>query len=132
MISYQWLEVDGPAGLERLAKFVTGEFLGSAIIWLRKILSSKARRVPIEQPYIDEDYRRTYYAFYAKKARPFRPNCARANVAAKAATRDLAYTGVTRAKEKVVPHAAEDVVAAAVKAHAERQSDLRERIREAA
>ncbi|MGY4828648.1 exodeoxyribonuclease V subunit alpha [Sphaerotilaceae bacterium SBD11-9] len=54
------------------------------------------------------------------------------DVAARVATRELVYTGVTRAKQSVVLHATEEVVAAAVKAQAERQSGLRDRIRESA
>lgn len=53
------------------------------------------------------------------------------DVAAKVATRELVYTGATRAKQRVVLHAAEALVAAAVTAQAQRQSGLRDRIREA-
>lgn len=52
------------------------------------------------------------------------------DVGARVATRELVYTGVTRARKKVLLHAAEDAVAAAVKAQAERESGLRDRIRE--
>jgi ATP-dependent exoDNAse (exonuclease V) alpha subunit len=46
-------------------------------------------------------------------------------------TRELVYTGVTRAKERVVLHAPRGAIAAALKEEAVRRSGLRDRIRAA-
>lgn len=89
MIKYEWIEVGGPDDYENIAKFISGEFLGGAVIpLLRKVLSGSVKRVLIEHPYIDKDYRSTYYAFYAKRARPFRPDCVRLHLFSDSATFD--------------------------------------------
>lgn len=91
MISYDWLEIKGPDDYEVVAKFIGGEFLGGAVIpLLRRILDGNVRNVLIEQPYVDKDYRSTYYAFYAKRARPFRSDCVRLHFFGDSVTFDAA------------------------------------------
>lgn len=44
---------------------------------LKLYLSNHVKAVLVEYPYVDKDYRSTYYNFYAKKSRRYSPFCAR-------------------------------------------------------
>lgn len=76
LVSYTWLEIGAPDDLERLAKEIASDY-GAVVSLLRRTLNGRVKKVLIEQPYNDKDYRSTFYAFYSKRARPFQSDCVR-------------------------------------------------------
>jgi hypothetical protein len=113
LISYRWFEVKEPDDYLQLVRHIDGDvgrFLGGqapaavrvardmrekyqnapVIAMLQRILNPRVRKVLVEYPYTDKDYRSTYYAFYAKRAKPYEPACLRLHFFGESVTYDPA------------------------------------------
>ena len=78
MVSYDWIELQLPADYDRLADVLDPEFDPKGIAQrLKAQLTHAAKGVLVEHGYVDKDYRSTFYNFYAKMGRPYRPDCVR-------------------------------------------------------
>lgn len=75
---HTWITIDSPADYEKLSDHLPSAFSASVVIErLRQHLSENVKGVLVEYPYVDKDYRSTYYAFYAKKGKRYDPFCVR-------------------------------------------------------
>ena len=75
---YDWLDLNTPEGYDRLVEVLDPEFDPKGIARrLKTQLTEAAKGVLIEHGYIDKDYRSTFYSFYTKKGRQYRPDCVR-------------------------------------------------------
>ena len=78
LVSYNWIELQTPADYDRLVEVLDPEFDPKGIAErLRTQLTHAARGILVEHGYVDKDYRSTFYNFYAKMSRPYRPDCVR-------------------------------------------------------
>ena len=78
MVSYDWIDLQTPAHYDRLVDVLDPEFDPTGIAQrLETQLSHAVRGVLVEHGYVDKDYRSTFYNFYAKMGRPYRPDCVR-------------------------------------------------------
>lgn len=72
------ITVQHPDNFEQLKDYIPSEYLSDSLIGQFKLfLSNKIKTIYIEYPYIDKDYRSTYYAFYAKRHRSYDQFCFR-------------------------------------------------------
>lgn len=75
---YTWMPIASAADLSNLEGFVDAEYAPKAVAGkLAGQLSAAVKGILIERNYIDKDYRSTYYNFYVKKGRRYRPDCVR-------------------------------------------------------
>ena len=78
MASYDWIDLDSPKEYDRLIDVIDPEFDPKDIAErLKTQVTDAAKGVLVEHGYVDKDYRSTYYNFYAKKGRQYRPDCVR-------------------------------------------------------
>ena len=78
MASYDWIELKTPEAYDRLIDVLDPEFDPKGIAQrLKTQLTDAAKGVLVEHGYVDKDYRSTFYYFYAKMGRPYRPDCVR-------------------------------------------------------
>ena len=78
MASYDWIDLSTPGGYDRLRQTLDPEFGPVGIVrHLEGQLTTAAKGVLVEHGYVDKDYRSTFYNFYAKKGRLYRPDCVR-------------------------------------------------------
>lgn len=78
MASYDWIDLQDPQGYDRLVNGLDPEFDPKGIAErLKTQLTHAAKGVLVEHGYVDKDYRSTFYSFYAKMGRPYRPDCVR-------------------------------------------------------
>ena len=78
MASYDWIELKTREAYDRLIDVLDPEFDPKGIAErLKTQLTDAAKGVLVEHGYIDKDYRSTFYNFYAKKGRQYRPDCVR-------------------------------------------------------
>ena len=78
MASYDWIDLEDPQGYNRLVELVDREFDPEGIAHrLESEVTDAVRGVLVEHGYVDKDYRSTFYNFYAKKGRQYRPDCVR-------------------------------------------------------
>ena len=78
MASYDWIELLTPADYDRLADVLGPEFDPKGIAQrLKTQLTPAAKGILVEHGYVDKDYRSTFYNFYAKMGRTYRPDCVR-------------------------------------------------------
>ena len=78
MVSYDWIELQTSADYDRLVDVLDPEFDPKGIAQrLQTQLTHAAKGVLVEHGYVDKDYRSTFYNFYAKMGRPYRPDCVR-------------------------------------------------------
>lgn len=78
LASYDWIDLQDPQDYDRLADVLDPEFDPRGVARrLKTQLTHAARGVLIEHGYVDKDYRSTFYNFYAKMGRPYRPDCVR-------------------------------------------------------
>ena len=76
--SYDWIERDTPEAYDLLIDLLDPEFDPKGIAQrLKTQLTDDAKGVLVEHGYVDKDYRSTFYNFYAKKGRQYRPDCGR-------------------------------------------------------
>ena len=76
--SYDWIERDTPEAYDLLIDLLDPEFDPKGIAQrLKTQLTDDAKGVLVEHGYVDKDYRSTFYNFYAKKGRQYRPDCVR-------------------------------------------------------
>ena len=76
--SYDWIELDTPEAYDLLINVLDPEFDPKGIAQrLKTQLTDAAKGVLVEHGYVDKDYRSTFYNFYAKKGRQYRPDCVR-------------------------------------------------------
>jgi hypothetical protein len=70
---FEWLPISKRAGFERLVDLLdpTEYGLQEVVDWLTAHINDKVAGVLVEFPYIDKDYRSTYYHYYAKKGRAY-------------------------------------------------------------
>lgn len=82
---YRWLKVEGQEGFFQLrnvaedqsSDFSTAYDLDGVAACLGEGLNDAVRFMLVELGYVDKDYRSTFYHFYAKKGRQYRPDCLR-------------------------------------------------------
>ena len=78
LASYDWIDVGDPQGYNRLVELVDREFDPEGIAHrLESEVTDAVKGVLVEHGYVDKDYRSTFYNFYAKKGRQYRPDCVR-------------------------------------------------------
>ena len=78
MVSYDWIDLNGPKGYRRLADVLDDVFEPRAIAErLEDEVTNAVKSVLVEHGYVDKDYRSTLYSFYAKKGRTYRRDCVR-------------------------------------------------------
>ena len=84
MTSYDWIDLNTPEGYDRLVDVLDPEFDPKGIARrLKTQLTKDAKGILIEHGYVDKDYRSTFYNFYTKKGRHYRPDCVRLHFFAK-------------------------------------------------
>ena len=77
-MSYDWIELRTVEDYDRLVDVLDPEFDPKGIAQrLKTQLTPAAERVLVEHGYVDKDYRSTFYNFYARMGRPYRPDCVR-------------------------------------------------------
>lgn len=76
---FEWLPITKAADYEQLVDLLDSTEYGlrDVVDWLSKHLNGKVAGILVEFPYIDKDYRSTYYHYYAKKGRPYSAHSAR-------------------------------------------------------
>jgi hypothetical protein len=76
---FSWLRIAGPDDYDALIRELTlADFgLPDVVSWLKEYLSDAVGGVLIEYPYVDKDYRSTFYHYYAKKGGVYSPHSAR-------------------------------------------------------
>ena len=78
MPSYEWIDLQTPQDYDRLVDVLAPEFDPKGIAQrLKTQLTHAAKGVLVEHGYVDKDYRSTFYNFYAKMGRLYRPDCVR-------------------------------------------------------
>ena len=78
MSLYDWIDLGREGGYDRLRQALDPEFGPAGIVrHLENQLTTAAKGVLVEHGYVDKDYRSTFYNFYAKKGRLYRPDCVR-------------------------------------------------------
>ena len=78
MASYDWIELETPEAYDRLLDVLDPEFDPEGIAQrLKTQLTDAAKGMLVEHGYVDRDYRSTFYNFYAKMGRQYRPDCVR-------------------------------------------------------
>ena len=78
MPTYDWIDLEAPEGYDRLVQVLDAEFNPRRIAQsLKTQVTEAAKGVLVEHGYVDKDYRSTFYNFYAKKGRQYRPDCVR-------------------------------------------------------
>ena len=78
MATYDWIDVKAPEDYDRLVQVLDAEFDPKGIAQrLKTQVTDTAKGVLVEHGYVDKDYRSTFYNFYAKKGRQYRPDCVR-------------------------------------------------------
>ena len=78
MPSYEWIDLQTPQDYDRLVDVLASEFDPKGIAQrLKTQLTHAAKGVLVEHGYVDKDYRSTFYNFYAKMGRLYRPDCVR-------------------------------------------------------
>ena len=68
---FEWLPISKASDFERLVDLLdpTEYGLQEVVDWLAQHANDTVAGVLVEFPYIDKDYRSTYYHYYAKKGR---------------------------------------------------------------
>lgn len=75
---YQIIEIGEPDDFDALTDLLDEAYDPQAVaVTLKDKINPRCRVVLIEHPYVDKDYRSTYYSFYAKKGYRYDPSCAR-------------------------------------------------------
>ena len=95
MTFYDWIELQTPAHYDRLVNVLDSEFDPKGIAQrLKTQLTHAAKGVLVEHGYVDKDYRSTFYNFYAKMGRQYRPDCVRLHFFDGAVSYDEARTDI--------------------------------------
>ena len=77
-MSYDWIELHTSADYDHLVDVLDPEFDPKGIAQrLKTQLTHRAKGILVEHGYVDKDYRSTFYNFYAKMGRAYRPDCVR-------------------------------------------------------
>lgn len=102
---FHWLAIKRPDDFEGLNGLlpVTEFGLGEVIAWLKSNLSGEVGGVLVEHPYIDKDYRSTYYHYYAKKGLSYSPQAARLHLFKRGWTLDEASSTLSQPAESTNP-----------------------------
>src|SRR5258708_4689527 len=75
---YTWITLASAADLAQLEQHIDPEYAPKYVATkLAAGMSDAVKGILIERNYIDKDYRVTYYNFYSKKGRRYRPYCVR-------------------------------------------------------
>ncbi|SDQ82080.1 hypothetical protein SAMN05216569_2183 [Pseudoxanthomonas sp. CF125] len=75
---HKWIAIATPDDYAQLASIKELQSAASTIVErLKEHLTDKVKGVLVEYPYVDKDYRSTYYGFYAKKGQRYDPFCVR-------------------------------------------------------
>lgn len=75
---YELVEIGKPDDFDALIQLLDDAYDPTAVAsTLKGKISPRCRCVLVEQPYVDKDYRSTYYNFYAKKGYRYDSSCAR-------------------------------------------------------
>lgn len=76
---YKWIGIKCKADYQKLEEALVSDEYGlrPVIEKLQLRLNDSVKGILVEHPYVDKDYRSTYYHYYAKKGALYNPNCAR-------------------------------------------------------
>lgn len=76
---YQWLEVQEAEDYAQLSILIDPHEYGVSEVagWLQENVGTLVGGVLVEYPYIDKDYRSTFYHYYSKKGAIYSPHCVR-------------------------------------------------------
>jgi hypothetical protein len=76
---FSWLAIKKGTDFGKLIQHLAAAEFGlqEVVDWLQAHLSGVVGGVLVEHPYIDKDYRSTYYNYYAKKGASYSSHCAR-------------------------------------------------------
>lgn len=72
------ISIQNPDDFEKLQDVISRECMSRNLMdQMKSVLSEKIRTVLVEYPYVDKDYRSTFYAFYSKRHRSYDQFCHR-------------------------------------------------------
>lgn len=76
---FEWIEIAREADYQQLEDHLPTEEFGlrSVIEQLQLHVSGAVGSILVEYPYVDKDYRSTFYHYYSKKGGHYSPDCAR-------------------------------------------------------
>jgi hypothetical protein len=75
---YKLIDISDRKGIAELEQSLDAEFDPKKVgDFLRQTLSDAVKALIVEAPYVDKDYRSTYYNYYAKKGSRHNPYCVR-------------------------------------------------------
>jgi len=76
---YKWIPINSEADFQRIEEGLSPEEFGlrSVIEKLQLNISKAVASIVVEYPYVDKDYRSTFYHYYAKKGGSYSAHCAR-------------------------------------------------------
>ena len=105
MAAYDWIDLHDSEDYERLVDVLDPEFDPKGIARrLKTQLTHAVKGVLIEHGYVDKDYRSTFYNFYAKMGRPYRPDCVRLHFFDGTVWYDEARTDITCSDLRLQDH----------------------------
>ena len=105
MASYDWIDLTGHDGYDRLVGVLDAEFEPQKIADLLKSqVTDAAKAILVEHGYVDKDYRSTFYNFYAKKGRQYRNDCVRLHFFDGAVRYDAHRTDITCGDGRLADH----------------------------
>src|ERR1041385_6584644 len=75
---YSWMKLNSAADVKQVENHIDLEYAPKDVAKkLADGISDAVKGVLIERNYVDKDYRSTYYNFYSKMGRRYRPDCVR-------------------------------------------------------
>lgn len=106
---YHWISIEEPEDYDELTSLIDPFDYGTGEVarWARTNLTSDVGGVLVEYPYVDKDYRSTFYNYYSKKGAPYSPHSARLHLFKKGWTMlgepiRLAFNGEELSPEKEI------------------------------
>src|SRR2546422_1076847 len=102
---YTWMTLASAADLAKLEQRIDPEYAPKYVA--RKLaagLSDAVKGILIEHNYIDKDYRSTYYNFYSKQGRRYRPDCVRLHFFDGTVTFDGATLKLSTPEDRLTDH----------------------------
>ena len=75
---YNLIAVRTPEDFKKIGRSLAADFQPPEVVrFLQQTLSTAVKALIVEAPYVDKDYRSTYYNYYAKKGLRYNPYCVR-------------------------------------------------------
>jgi len=102
---YRWIPIETDSDFEKIADGMAADYEPKRVIKrLKEGISLAVRAVLVEEEYVDKDYRSTYYHYYAKKGREYRPDCVRLHFFDALVTFDQEALSLVTPDEKLDDH----------------------------